>query len=78
MTSSSTKQALLRRWQLRLPRFAGHFFPQLSPGHDLYSATFVLFGESFRCTLGWNQLVALGIIGLVTVINVRGVQFAGG
>lgn len=57
--------------------FAGHFFPQLTPGHDLYSATVSLFGESLRFTLGWNQLVALGIIALVTVINVRGVQFGG-
>lgn len=55
--------------------FAGHFFPALSPENPFYRASWNLFGQPF--VLGWNQIIAIVAIAIVTLVNVRGVQFGG-
>lgn len=57
--------------------YAGHFLPALSPEHAFYSGQWSLLGEQFKFVVGWNQIVALSVIALVTLINIRGVQFGG-
>lgn len=57
--------------------FAGHFFPALDPAHTFVGTTWQMFGVSFPFVIGWNQIVALMVIAVVTLINVRGVQFGG-
>lgn len=57
--------------------YAGHFFPAISPEHAFYKSQWGMMGQQFDFVIGWNQIVALGMIALVTIVNVRGVQFGG-
>lgn len=57
--------------------FAGHFIPALGPDQAFYRASISLAGVSFDFSVGWNQVVAMGVIAVVTLVNVRGVQFGG-
>ncbi len=55
--------------------YLGYFFPAMSPENPFYRADWNLFGHPF--TLGWNQIIAIVAIAIVTIVNVRGVQFGG-
>jgi len=55
--------------------YFGYFFPAMSPENPFYRADWNLFGHPF--TLGWNQIIAIVAIAIVTIVNVRGVQFGG-
>ncbi|MBX2990492.1 MAG: amino acid permease [Bacteroidetes bacterium] len=57
--------------------YAGHFFPALSPEHAFLRTQWMLFDQPMPFVVGWNQIVALCLIALVTIINIRGVQFGG-
>jgi APA family basic amino acid/polyamine antiporter len=57
--------------------FLGYFFPVLSPQNVFFRFPWSLLGRSEEFTIGWNQLVGMMIIILVTLINVRGVKFGG-
>ncbi len=57
--------------------FAGHFFPILNPDAALFRTSLSLVGLSLDVAVGWNQIVAMGVIAVVTLVNVRGVQFGG-
>ncbi len=55
--------------------YLGYFFPEVSPDHAFYRAQWSLLGERFDFVIGWNQIVAISMIAIVTIVNVRGVQF---
>jgi APA family basic amino acid/polyamine antiporter len=57
--------------------YLGHFVPAVSPENAFYRTQWSLFGEPMQFVVGWNQLVAMSAIALVTLINLRGVQFGG-
>jgi APA family basic amino acid/polyamine antiporter len=57
--------------------FLGYFFPALLPDQVFFSLPWSLFGRVMEFSIGWNQIVAMTIIILVTLINVRGVKFGG-
>ncbi|MBI3006275.1 MAG: amino acid permease, partial [Ignavibacteriales bacterium] len=57
--------------------FLGHFVPATSPENAFYHTTFSFFGNEMDFKFGWTQIVAMFIIGLVTVFNVRGVKLSG-
>src|SRR5262245_841749 len=57
--------------------YLGYFIPAVSPEHAFYRHEWSLFGEHMELAFGWNQIVAMAIIALVTFINVRGVKFGG-
>ena len=54
--------------------FLGHFVPATSPENAFYRTTFLVFGNEMDFKFGWTQIVAMSVIGLVTVFNVRGVK----
>ena len=54
-----------------------YFFPALGPEHAFFHFSWRLFGEPLEITFNWNKLVAILVIAVVTVINVRGVQWGG-
>jgi APA family basic amino acid/polyamine antiporter len=54
--------------------YLGYFVPAVSPEQAFYQSEWPLLGEF---NFGWNQLVAMAAIALVTFINVRGVRFGG-
>jgi APA family basic amino acid/polyamine antiporter len=56
--------------------FLGHFVPAVGAEHAFYRTTYVLFGQEMRFAFGWMQLVAMSVILLVTLFNVRGVRFS--
>ena len=55
--------------------YFGHFFPALSTGSMIFSLKIPLFGNTVTYTLSWGQLVALGIIILLSGCNYIGVIF---
>jgi len=58
--------------------YLGFFFPAFSPDHTpLLAHTWILAGHALHFTLGWNQLMAMGVIGVVTFINCVNVRFSG-
>ena len=57
--------------------FLGYFFPIFDPEKKFFDFPVHFLGLSFDFGLGWVQLMAILIIAIVTVINVRGVQFGG-
>jgi APA family basic amino acid/polyamine antiporter len=57
--------------------YLGYFIPAVSPEFAFYQSQWSLFGEPLMFTFGWNQIVAMAAIALVTLINMRGVQFGG-
>ena len=57
--------------------FLGHFIPATSPENAFYKTMISLFGQEMEFSFGWTQIVAMSIIGVVTVFNVRGVKLGG-
>lgn len=57
--------------------YLGHFIPAVGPEHAFFAATWSLFGREMPFVVGWNQIVAAAMIAVVTLVNVRGVQFGG-
>jgi len=57
--------------------YLGYFVPAISPENAFYKHEYALFGQSLEVAFGWNQIVAMAAIALVTLINVRGVKFGG-
>ena len=57
--------------------YLGYFFPSLSPEHSLFSYSITMFGLPVEITVRATQVVAMLIIGIATVINVRGVRLGG-
>ena len=55
--------------------YLGYFFPAVSPENPFYRADWGILGVPF--TLGWNQIIAIVAIAIVTLVNIRGVQFSG-
>ncbi len=56
--------------------FLGHFVPALD-GEPLIGTHLSFFGLEFDVSIGWIQIVAMAVIVIVTLINVRGVRFGG-
>ncbi|MEX2189455.1 MAG: amino acid permease [Bacteroidota bacterium] len=56
--------------------FLGHFVPSLDAA-PLLGTQLNFFGLEFDISVGWIQIVAMGVILIVTLINIRGVQFGG-
>ncbi len=57
--------------------YLGHFIPAVSPENVFYRQEWSLLGEHLEFAFGWNQIVAMLVIALVTYINMRGVKFGG-
>jgi len=57
--------------------YLGYFVPSIGPEHTLYRQEVYLLGHPLAFSFGWNQIVAMAAISMVTAINVRGVQFGG-
>lgn len=57
--------------------YVGYFVPAISPERAFYERAWSLFGHPMEFAFGWNQIVAMAAIALVTIINVRGVKFGG-
>ena len=57
--------------------YLGYFIPAVSPEHAFIRHEYLFLGEHMEFSFGWNQIVAILTIGLVTFINVRGVKFGG-
>lgn len=57
--------------------FLGYFIPQLHPSHSFFRYNVVFFHINFDFAFGWVQLVAVTTIAIVTLVNVRGVQWGG-
>ena len=55
--------------------YFSHFFPALSTGHKLFSLQIPMLGKTASYSLSWGQLVALGIIILLSACNYLGVIF---
>ncbi len=57
--------------------YLGYFFPSLAPQNPLYNHTVNLLGFSVEITVRVTQVVAMIVIGIATVVNVRGVRLGG-
>jgi len=57
--------------------YLGYFFDPISPQHAFYRSEWALLGHPMEFAFGWNQIVAMTAIAMVTFINVRGVKFGG-
>ena len=57
--------------------YLGSFIPALSPGNHFYSRAFSVAGHRLTFALGWTEVVAMALIAIVTLVNVRGVRFGG-
>jgi len=57
--------------------YLGYFIDPISPQHAFYRDEWSLLGHPMEFAFGWNQIVAMAAIALVTFINVRGVKFSG-
>lgn len=57
--------------------YLGYFIDPISPQHAFYRSEWSLLGQQMEFTFGWNQIVAMSAIALVTFVNVRGVKFSG-
>jgi APA family basic amino acid/polyamine antiporter len=57
--------------------YLGYFIPVVSPEHAFYRHEYAFLGEHLEFAFGWNQIVAMATIALVTFINIRGVKFGG-
>ena len=57
--------------------YLGYFIPAVSPENAFFKSQYVFLGEHHEFAFGWNQIVAILTILLVTAINVRGVKFGG-
>ncbi|MEX2116667.1 MAG: amino acid permease [Bacteroidota bacterium] len=56
--------------------FLGYFVPALDDA-SLLVTQLAFLGLDFEVNIGWIQIVAIGVIAVVTLINIRGVQFGG-
>ncbi|MCX6141904.1 MAG: amino acid permease, partial [Ignavibacteriales bacterium] len=57
--------------------YLGYFFPALSPQNSLLRYSWSFLGYAHEFSLGWTQIIAMGTIALLTLINVRGVKMSG-
>jgi len=57
--------------------YLGYFIPAINAQNILLSINLPIPGYPIGFSLGWIQVIAMGTIMLVMVINVRGVQFGG-
>jgi APA family basic amino acid/polyamine antiporter len=57
--------------------YLGVFFSPLSPQATIFQWHYWAFGRMFSFSVGWVQVTAIGVLALVTYINVRGVKFSG-
>jgi len=57
--------------------YLGHFVPALRPDNLLFRIQGEWLGVPIDLHIGWDQIVAMLVIAVVTVINVRGVRLAG-
>lgn len=57
--------------------YLGFFLPAISPENAFYRHQYLFLGQHMEFAFGWNQIVAMAAIALVTFINVRGVKFGG-
>ncbi len=57
--------------------YLGYFFPALSPEHSLFNISATVFGLPLELTVKASQVVAMLVIVLATLINVRGVRLGG-
>jgi APA family basic amino acid/polyamine antiporter len=57
--------------------YLGYFIPSLSPEHSLFSYSMTMLGLPIEITVRGTQVVAMLIIGVATIINVRGVRLGG-
>jgi APA family basic amino acid/polyamine antiporter len=54
--------------------YLGYFVPSVSPEHAFIRADYALLGKQMEFAFGWNQVVAIAVILVVTWVNVRGVR----
>ena len=57
--------------------YLGYFIPTISPQKTFFTFTFPFSAHPAEFGIGWVQVIAMGTILLVTLINVRGVMFGG-
>lgn len=57
--------------------YVGYFFPPLSPQASILKYHYSLFGHHLAFSISWVQIAAMGVLALVTFINVRGVKSSG-
>lgn len=57
--------------------YLGYFFPSFSSRVPLFSSRVSVFGLSWEIAIGEVQLVAMSVIAVATLVNVRGVRFGG-
>ncbi|MCK6559258.1 amino acid permease [candidate division KSB1 bacterium] len=69
------KAASLAAVAIAFTTYLGYLVPAIGQSPPFYQPGWTIFGHPF--TFGWSQLVAIAVIALVTIINVRGVQFGG-
>jgi APA family basic amino acid/polyamine antiporter len=58
-------------------RYLGYFFPALVPVEPLFSHSISLFGYPIPLQIEATQLVAMSVIGIATLVNIRGVRLGG-
>jgi len=54
--------------------YLGYFVPSVGPEHAFIRADYALLGKQMEFAVGWNQVVAIAVILVVTWVNVRGVR----
>lgn len=54
--------------------YLGYFVPSVGPEHAFIRADYALLGKQMEFAFGWNQVVAIAVILVVTWVNVRGVR----
>jgi APA family basic amino acid/polyamine antiporter len=57
--------------------YLGYFFPSLSPQTPLFAYSTTMVGLPVEISIKGNQVVAMVVIGIATVVNVRGVRLGG-
>jgi APA family basic amino acid/polyamine antiporter len=57
--------------------YLGYFFPSLSPQTPLFAYSTTMVGLPVEISVKGNQVVAMVVIGIATVVNVRGVRLGG-
>lgn len=58
-------------------RYLGYFFPALVPVEPLFSHSISLFGCPIPIQIEATQLVAMSVIAIATLVNIRGVRLGG-
>ena len=57
--------------------YLGYFFPAFSSQKDLFNFTLSAFGHPMEISIKGTQLIAMLVILVATLVNVRGVRFGG-